>query len=151
MPIVPYIPLSEMIMIGLAPYWQGGGDLVAGHQRAAVADKGHHLRSRPAQRRGHRHRHAGAHRADDRGEEHLALAEADIAVDKAAEIAGIGRHRRVGREVLVDLADDRREIDPVARRLPFLGQQLAVDRVQPGDPAARAFSHRRARRAATAP
>ena len=119
MPIVPYIRLSEMIMIGLPPYWHRGGDLVAHHQRAAVADKRDHLRARPAQRRRDRHRHARAHRADHRRQEHLALAEADIAVDEAAEIAGVGRHRRVRRQVLVDLADDRGEIDAVARSAPI--------------------------------
>ena len=113
----------------------GGGDLVAHHQGAAVAEKGDDLLPRPAQCRGNRHRHAGAHRPDHRGQEDLALAEADIAMHEAAEIAGVGRYGRVGREVLVDLADDRREIDAVVGGVPFLGQQPAVDRVEPGDPA----------------
>ena len=38
--------------------------------------------------------------------------------------------------MLVDLADDRREIDAVARRLPFLGEQFLMDRVQARDPIA---------------
>ena len=123
-------------MIGLAPYcrrWRSrcpSSSAPPSPRNATTCVPGRR------KRRGDRHRHARAHRADHRRQKHLALAEADIAVHEAAEIAGVGRHRRVGREVLVDLADDRREIDAVACRLPFLRQQLAVDRVQPGDPAA---------------
>jgi len=80
--------------------------------------------------------HAGAHRTDHRGEKNLALPEADIAVHEAGEIAGIRCHRSIGRQVLVDFADDCGEIDPVCGRLPFLGEQFAVDGVQTFDPAA---------------
>src|SRR5437763_8798923 len=38
--------------------------------------------------------------------------------------------------MLVNLADDRREIDAVRCRLPFLREQLLVDRVQTRDPIA---------------
>src|SRR5438270_14067560 len=135
MPIVPYIRLSEMIMIGAAPYWQAVAislpiiNAPPSPRKATTCFPG-----RPQCRRD-RHRHAGAHRPDYRGQEDLALAEADIAVDEAAEIAGVGGNRRVGREVLVDLTDDRGEIDPVLGRLPFLGQQFALDRVEARDPA----------------
>src|SRR5205823_5688999 len=69
-------------------------------------------------------------------EKDLALAKADIAMHKAGEIAGVGGDGRVRRQVLVDLAGYRSEIDAVTGRLPFFGQQPAVDRVQPIDPAA---------------
>ena len=114
----------------------GGGDLVAHHQRAAVAEERNYLRSRPAQCRGNCHRYAGPHCANHRGKKDLPLAEADVTVHKAAEISGVGRDCGVGRQVLVDLTDDCGEIYAVGGGLPFLGQQFAVDRVQPIDPAA---------------
>ena len=119
MPIVPYMPLSEMIMIGLAPYWQAvaislpiinappsptkATTCVPGRRNAAATAIGMPEPIAPT--------------TED--EKDLPLAEADIAMDKAAEIAGVGRHRGVGRQVLVDLADDRGEIDAVARSAPI--------------------------------
>jgi hypothetical protein len=100
MPIVPYMPLSEMIMIGLAPYWRAVAISIPGHHRAAIVEEGDDLRAGQTQRRHHRHRHARAHRTDHRGEHDLALAKADIAVDETGEIAGVGRHRRIGRQCL---------------------------------------------------
>jgi hypothetical protein len=94
------------------------------------------LRAGPPQRRRDGHGHPGAHRANYRGEKDLPLAEADVAMDKTTEISSVGRDGGVGRQVLVDLADDRGEIHAVASGLPFLGQKLAVDSMQPVDPAA---------------
>ena len=118
----------------------GGGELVAHHQRAAVAHEGHHLRARPADGGGDRHRHARAHRAHHRGQEHLPLPEADMAVQEGGEIAGVRGDGGVRGEMLADLGDDGGEVHPVLARLPGPFQQAAVGAVQPVDPAAPALA-----------
>src|SRR5262249_50692029 len=98
----------------------GGGDLISHHQRAPGTEKSDDPRPSPAPCCCNRHWHARAPPTDDPREKDLALPKTDIAMHKAAEIAGIGRNRRVRRQVLVDFADDIGEIDPVRGRLPFL-------------------------------
>ena len=53
---------------------EGGGDLLPGHQEAAIADEGHDLPVREGDLGADRRRHAVAHRAVGRADEALAVA-----------------------------------------------------------------------------
>ena len=75
-----------------------GGDLLPGHQEAAVADQADHHAIRIRDLRADRGRHAVAHRAVGRADIALAVAEVDEARRPAGEIAGIGRDQRIAIE-----------------------------------------------------
>ena len=75
--MVPYIGIVGDDDYRAAAVLAGGGDFVAHHQRAAVTHKRDDLFAGAAQAARDRHRHAGAHGADDRRQKLLTGLEAD--------------------------------------------------------------------------
>ena len=119
-----------------------GRQLVDREEEAAVADDGHDLPARVAERRRDARRDAEAHRAGCEPEQPPPAGAAEVPVHPRREVAGVDRDDRVVRREPVERGDDGAEDDPVVGEVLPPRRLLGLHRVQPRDPGAAALRRR---------
>jgi hypothetical protein len=117
--------------------------LVAGHQKAAIADEADHLPPRMAQRDGDGTRNAEAHDPCHRAEELLRRAKGEVAVDQRRRDAGIRHDDDVGRQPRREIGDHIAEDDAVGAVLGLPLADAGTNGREPPRPGLPRFTARR--------